>query len=241
MKIYIGHDEREQRAYDVAVSSLRLSRACCEPPEPLIASRLAAHGLLTRLSDHRGGQDYDIVSNALKSTRFAVSRFLVPILCQERYALFTDCDIVFVRDPHEMLDELGINRGKAIYVVKHNHRPTGEWKMVNQRQTQYPRKNWSSVMLFDCHHPANLRLTLHDVNHRPGRDLHAFYWLNDDEIGTLRPKWNWLVNEQMCPDELGIAHFTNGGPWIDGWHGAEHDSIWLEAEARSKAPTPSAP
>ncbi len=232
MKIYIGYDEREQLAYDVAVDSLQ--RVAPDlTPEPLIASKLAAQGLLTRPSDHRGGQDYDFVSNAPKSTRFAVSRFLVPILCQSGLAMFTDCDVVFLRDPRETAAEVGgERRTKAVYVVKHNYQPTREWKMVNQKQTVYPRKNWSSVMLFDCEHPANKRLTLHDINNRPGRDLHAFYWLHDSEIGDLKPKWNWLVNEQLCPDELGIAHFTNGGPWIEGWAGAPHDDIWSRASAK---------
>jgi hypothetical protein len=227
VKIYIGHDEREQAAYDVAVRSLaRVNPALI--PEPLIASKLAAQGLLMRPSDHRGGQDYDFVSNAPKSTRFAVSRFLVPILCQSGWALFTDCDVVFLRDPEEMFEGIDMSAA-AVYVVKHNHVPKQQYKMVNQVQLPYFRKNWSSVMLFNCDHPANHRLTLHDVNHRPGRDLHAFYWLHDNEIGALKPKWNWLVNEQRCPDELGIAHFTNGGPWLEGWHGAEHDDIWLNA------------
>jgi hypothetical protein len=227
VKIYIGHDEREQEAFDVACKSL-LKVSPAANPEMLAAGKLAAQGLLTRTSDHRGGQDYDFVSNAPKSTRFAVSRFLVPILCQDGYALFTDCDVVFLQDPKLMLDE--IEPGKAVYVVKHAHVPTAQYKMVNQLQTVYPRKNWSSVMLFDCNHPANRRLTLHDINYRPGRDLHAFYWLHDSEIGTLHRKWNWLVNEQLCPDTGPyIAHFTNGGPWIEGWHGAPYDNIWLEA------------
>jgi hypothetical protein len=103
--------------------------------------------------------------------------------------------------------------------------------MVNQQQTIYPRKNWSSVMLFNCNHPANRRLTLHDINNRPGRDLHAFYWLHDEEIGTLNPRWNWLVNEQERPLDVAIAHFTNGGPWIAGWIPAPFDDLWLEAQA----------
>jgi hypothetical protein len=225
MRILIGYDEREAEAARTALKSLhRVSRL---PVELLDAEKLAAHGLLNRISDHRGGQDFDLVSNAKKSTRFAISRFLTPILAQEGYCLFADCDVVFLRNPEEMLRE--IEPGKAVYVVKHDYTPSTQWKMVNQSQAVYPRKNWSSVMLFDCHHPANRRLTLWDVNNRPGRDLHRFYWLHDDEIGDLSPSWNWLVGEQPKPDNLGIAHFTLGGPWIPGWKGAEHDDLWVEA------------
>lgn len=167
---------------------------------------------------------YDLPSNAPFSTEFATSRFLTPILAQSGWALFADCDVVFLRNVRDMLRE--IEPGKAVYVVKHwNH--GGGTKMDGKEQTVYRRKNWSSVMLFDCDHPANRRLTIEDVNRRPGRDLHAFYWLNDDEIGELDPAWNWLVNVEKQPAHTGIAHFTLGGPWFSDWKPAPNDEIWL--------------
>jgi len=84
-------------------------------------------------------------------------------------------------------------------------------------------------MLFNCAHPANRRLSLQDVNERPGRDLHSFYWLADSEIGELPDAWNWLVNVREKPAEPKLAHFTLGGPFSVGWPGAPHDEIWLEA------------
>ncbi len=224
MKIYIGYEAREQAAVDVALGTLK--RVSGLEAELLRSDRLADAGLLSRISDHRG-QHYDLVSNAPKSTSFAVSRFLTPLLCQQGWALFTDCDVVFMRDPREMLDE--IEPGKAVYVVKHAYEPVGQWKMDSQVQTVYARKNWSSVSLFNCEHLANRRLSLHDVNTRPGRDLHRFYWLADDEIGALNPEWNWLVGETPKPQNLAIAHFTNGGLFTPGWKGAPHDEIWREA------------
>jgi len=118
---------------------------------------------------------------------------------------------------------------KAVMVVKHDHRQEG-MKMDNQPQQSYPRKNWSSVMLFNCNHSANRRLTVEDVNRRPGRDLHRFYWLHDDEIGELPPEWNWLVGVQPKPKHPKIAHYTLGGPWLPGWRPQEHDDLWLEAK-----------
>jgi hypothetical protein len=227
LKIYIGYDPREHEASVAAVKSLnKVTRGEIEA-EFLCLPRLYASGLLTRIRDERGGQDYDLVSNAHYSTRFNISRFLTPILCQQGFALFTDCDIIFMRDPREMLDE--IQHKHAINVVQHAHRPTRMVKMMGQSQVAYERKNWSSVMLFNCDHSANRRLTLWDVNHRPRESLHTFYWLNDSEIGELNPAWNWLVNEQPKPDNLGIAHFTNGGPFNEDWPGAEHDDLWLKA------------
>ena len=220
MKVYIGYDSSEDEAYKVAVKTLAAHSAIV--PEPLEINRLSATGLMNRSVDNRG-QKYDLPSGAPCSTEFAASRFLVPIICQTGWALFTDCDVVFLADPAELMK--WADPGKAVYVVKHKHDGAGT-KMGGMVQTAYPRKNWSSVMLFNCDHPANRRLSLRDVNERPGRDLHAFYWLHDSEIGELPAEWNWLVNVNETPEQPKIAHFTNGGPWIGGWHPAPHDAIW---------------
>lgn len=224
MKIFIGHDSREQAAFDVAVRSLQARRWDAEAIA-LRLDRLAGTGLLRRCMDARG-RLYDLPSNAECSTEFAISRFLVPILCQSGWALFVDCDVVFLADPMELLKLA--DPTKAVMVVKHQQQGGG-LKMDGQVQTQYPRKNWSSVVLWNCDHPANRRLSLQDVNERPGRDLHAFYWLADSEIGELPREWNWLVNVEPMPEHPKIAHFTLGGPWLPTWKGAEHDELWLRA------------
>lgn len=223
MQLYIGYDHREHAAYEVARKSL----AACSSlvPIPLNSELLAAKGLLRRPVDTRG-QVYDLPSNAPASTEFAISRFLVPILCQRGWALFTDCDVVFLADPRELLAQA--DPGRAVMVVQHEHDGAEGLKMDGCVQTQYRRKNWSSVMLFNCDHPANRRLSLQDVNERPGRDLHGFYWLADSEIGELPAAWNWLVGVQKKPAAPKIAHFTLGGPWIPGWSPALHDEVWLE-------------
>lgn len=224
MKVYIGYDEREHKAAAACLKSLiDITRGEVEP-EFLSLASLRSRGLLTRPVDQRTLQEYDLVSNAHYSTRFNIARFLVPVICQGGMALFVDCDTIFVRDPREMLREAPSRL--PVYVVKHAHEPTRSVKMMEQYQNDYPRKNWSSVMLFNCDHAANRRLSLWDVNNRTRQELHGFYWLHDEEIGSLAPAWNWLVNEQPKPDNLGIAHFTNGGPFNDGWPGAEHDDLW---------------
>lgn len=233
MKVYIGYDPTEDRAAQVAAHSLR--EASGITAEFLKQDILRDKGLLTRLEDTRGHR-FDLVSGATCSTQFSNSRFLTPLLAQGGPALFVDCDMVFYTDPNNIFSEIGGMYGeKAVWVVKHNHVPTETTKMMGQMQTKYNRKNWSSVMLFNCDHPANRRLSLQDVNSRPGRDLHAFYWLADDEIGELDPRWNWLVNVQPKPTDVAIAHFTLGGPFNSGWAGAEHDALWLAAEQRMLA------
>ena len=235
MRVFIGWDDREARAGQVAAKSLREVTGGAIEPEFLRADKLAAQGLLTRSVDQRGSQWYDMASNAPVSTAFGCSRFLTPILAQGEWALFVDADMVFLRDPRELLAEAKAQAyPSAVYVVKHRHEPAELYKMVNQQQTVYPRKNWSSVVLFNAAHPANLRLSLRDVNERPGRDLHAFYWLADSEIGTLDAKWNWLVDVQPRPADVGIAHLTMGGPYLPGWRGGSFDAEWLATEARLK-------
>lgn len=221
MRVFIGYDQREAEAYRVAVKSLKAVSPRADVT-PLDVDRLAAFGLLRRHVDRRG-QMYDLTSNAPQSTDFAVSRFLVPHLAQTGWALFTDCDVVFL-SPIEHLFALADPR-YAVMVVKHEQAGGGT-KMDGQAQTSYARKNWSSVCLFNADHPANRRLSLQDVNERPGRDLHAFYWLHDSEIGELPAEWNWLAGVQPPPVSPAIAHFTLGGPWLPNWPGAEHDEIW---------------
>lgn len=226
MRVFIGVDPAEERAAAVAAKSLRQVSGI--EAEFLRADKMRAQGLFTRVEDARG-QRYDFASQAPCSTEFSNLRFLTPLLAQEGLVLFCDCDVVFLRDPREMLSE--IRPGKAVYVVRHDYTPSGQYKMVTQKQTTYPLKNASSVALFDASHPANLRLNLYAVNNMPGRWLHAFSWLHGDEIGYLDPAWNWLVDETPRPANLGIAHMTLGGEWLPGWKGGSFDAEWLAAEA----------
>lgn len=228
MRVYIGFDGSEARAYDVAVSSLR--RRASAPVEviPLRADRLASTGLLRRPTDTRDGI-YDLISNARASTEFAISRFIVPHLGQSGFVLFCDCDVLFMADVAELFALADARY--AVQLVKHHHRPTSDTKMVTATQTAYGRKNWSSVMLWNCDHPANQRLSLGEVNARRGLELHQFYWLHDSEIGELPAGWNWLVNEMEQPAGAKLAHFTNGGPWLPGWEPRPHDELWLAEEA----------
>lgn len=229
MKVYIGHDQREQVAYDVAEHSLRSYRWDCEVI-PLKSDRLYDYGLLRRPTDRRG-QLYDIPSGANASTDFAISRFLVPHLCQEGWALFVDCDVVFMADVLELFKLA--DPTKAVQVVQHAPLQGTATKMDGQAQAVYGRKNWSSVMLFNCDHHANRRLSLQDVNERPGRDLHRFYWLADNEIGVLPAEWNWLVNVQDKPRAPKLAHFTLGTPNLtDALRDSEHSEIWWDAYRR---------
>lgn len=220
LRIYIGHDAREQAAYDVAALSAR-SFGC--EVTPLYEDRLRMSGMLTRPTDTRG-QTFDFNSGAPQATSFAIARFFVPLLVHSGWCLFVDCDVVFLRDPNELL-ELA-DPQYAVMVVKHAPMKLNDTKMDGQAQTGYPRKLWSSVCLWNVDHLANKRLNLQMLNQWPGRDLHAFLWLADNEIGELPPEFNWLVGMQAKPVSPAIAHFTLGTPNMAGHEQDEHADIW---------------
>lgn len=221
LRTYIGYEERERRSFNVA---MRTAAARGFSPQPLREDVLRTSGILTRPTDRRG-QTWDLNSNAPQATAFAVARFGTPLLAHTGWALFTDCDMVFIRHAHELMALA--NPRYAVMVVKHEVGNVDGTKMDAQVQTSYPRKLWSSVMLWNCDHAANKRLNLAMLNAWPGRDLHAFGWLHDDEIGALPAEWNWLVGMQPMPVRPAIAHYTLGTPEL--LPDCPHADIWKRA------------
>jgi hypothetical protein len=249
LRVYIGWDPREIEAYEVAKRSLIRRSSRPVSIAPLVLADLELAGLMRRpirrlpkgkpmivqdgrverrvVTSAQSLQMWDEISSAPMATQFANSRFLVPLLARTGWALFVDCDVVFLRDPVELFALA--DPDKAVMCVQHGKLEESGTKMDGQIQTVYSRKNWSSVMLFNCDHPKNKGLTLDLINKRPGRDLHRFCWLDDQDIGELPPEWNWLVNVQPRPADPKLAHFTLGGPWLPNWLRASHDDVWLGA------------
>lgn len=200
VRVFIGFDARETIAFHVASQSIHHHSSLPVSITPLKLEQLARF--------------YHRPRDPLQATDFAFSRFLTPALCGfEGWALFVDCDVLF-RDDIAALWELRDER-YAVQVVQHSHVPREERKFLGQPQTIYPRKNWSSLMLFN-----NVRckaLTPEYVATASGLDLHRFRWLeSDDEIGALPPRWNHLVDYDPEKDGEKAAnlHFTHGGPWF---------------------------
>lgn len=222
--IYLGYDPREDEAFQVARESIRKRT---QNPLTIYPLRLKHLGMLTRPIEFRNGQMWCPISDAPMSTEFAISRFCVPFLQSRGWALFADCDILC----WENIDNLFAlaDPNYAVLVVKHEQKTGDDTKMDGQIQTFYRRKNWSSVVLWNLDHPANARLTLDILNTWPGRDLHAFGWLKDDEIGELPQKWNWLINATKGePKQEGIWHFTLGGGWFAGKTLDAYDEEWMK-------------
>jgi lipopolysaccharide biosynthesis glycosyltransferase len=172
---------------------------------------------------------WDLESDAPQSTEFARSRFCVPHIQRRGWALFADSDILCLTDIAELFALA--DEKYAVMVVKHQHDSGDEIKMDGQVQTFYKRKNWSSVILWNCSHPAHYRLTKMRLNMWPGRDLHAFKWLQDDEIGELPPEWNHLVDVQE-PIDAKILHYTLGTPNLAGYENCGFNDLWLEEQCQ---------
>lgn len=236
MDLYIGYDRREEEAYRIACSSAAQRSSQPIAVHKLDARELYDQCLLWRPVEHRGGRMRDHLSDAPQTTEFATSRFLVPFIQKTGWALFVDCDVVFMADVAELF-ALADPR-YAVMCVQHPPLLAEGEKMDGQPQVPYSRKNWSSVMLFNCDHRAHRMLSVQMVNAARGKWLHNFGWLCDDEIGALPAEWNWLVGVQPKPESPKIAHLTLGGPWLAGWQGAEHDDIWFRAREEAKRAAP---
>lgn len=222
--IFIGYDPRETAAFAVARHSIRRHFCVRLPVFGLVLSTLQEVGLYRRPIERRGDQMWDVISEAPMSTEFSNSRFLVPHLADDGWAMYCDGDILARVNVARIFDDL--DPAKAIYCVKHRHEPIDEIKMDGRLQTRYPRKNWSSVMVWNVNHPANKKLTIEVINSAPGRDLHRFFWLDDDLIGELDPSWNCLVGVTDPAIDPKIAHFTNGCPDMPGFKDVIYADEW---------------
>lgn len=233
--IFIGFDPREAAAYAVCRHSLERNAAVysIDSINGLVLEDLQDRGLYTRPMRWRkvppslGLVMWDVISEAPMSTQHANARFLVPHLAQAGWAMFCDGDMLFRADVGEIFDDL--DDTKAIYCVKHKYEPKNKEKMDGQINQAYHRKNWSSFMIFNCDHPATKKLTVEMVNSVPGRDLHRFCWIEDDDwIGALDPAWNYLVGDSKIEGEPKCVHFTSGVPDMRGFETVEYADEWRD-------------
>lgn len=222
--IYIGFDPRETSAFAVCRQSINKQLTHHIPVNGIVLEEMRESGLYWRQTEMRGNVMWDVISDAPMSTEFAISRFLTPHLARTGWALFMDCDMMARTNFNRVFDVA--DDKFAVMCVKHKYNPAESTKMDGQVQTQYARKNWSSFVLFNCDHPSNKKLTVDLINTVPGRDLHRFCWLEDNEIGELESGWNWLVGEQPEPFPVRNIHWTQGGPWFNGYNDVPYADVW---------------
>jgi hypothetical protein len=216
IRVFIGFDPREASAFSVLAHSIHVRASVPVSVAPLMLSQLAPIFSRER--------------NSLQSTDFAFTRFLTPYLSgYEGWSLFTDCDMLVLDD----VAKLWALRDEryAVMVVKHDHRPRESVKFLGQPQTAYPKKNWSSVMLFNN---ARCRvLTPEYVNTATGLELHQFKWLPDEAlIGALPGRWNHLVGYDPPSRDVSLVHYTLGGPYFEEYRNCEYAEEWRRERDR---------
>jgi len=215
MKIFIGYDSREKIASDICQLSIQKN-----------SSKSFQINLLDQ-KELRNTKIYNRPIDLLSSTEFTFTRFLVPYLTNYAgWAIFCDCDFLWIDDITKLF-ELRDERF-AVMCVQHDYRPTKNLKMDNKNQYHYPRKNWSSMVLWNCGHIENKKLTTELVNKATGKYLHRFGWLEDKYIGKISHEWNWLVGWYNEPDDgkPKALHFTEGGPWFKNHQNNKYSDLW---------------
>ncbi len=215
-KVFVGYDSREDIAWEVCRHSLFRHANRDLAVVPIKQDVVRELGLYTRPLDARS------------STEFSITRFLTPYLhAQPGWAIFCDCDFLFNVDIAQVFE--GLDASKAVYCVQHDYTPAHSVKMDGKQQAAYPRKNWSSFMLFNCDHPDVRALTPDVVNNASPAFLHRFEWVRDaDGIGALDLDWNFLVGEYAKPARTPrVLHYTVGGPWFDDWRDCDYADLWL--------------
>ncbi|MCC6532788.1 MAG: glycosyltransferase [Burkholderiales bacterium] len=216
IRVFLGFDPREAVAYNVLAHSIQARASCPVAIVPLALSQL--RGVLSR------------ERHPLQSTDFSFSRFLTPYLSDfAGWSIFMDCDML-VLDDVATLYALRDER-YAVMVVKHEHTPRERVKFLDQPQSAYEKKNWSSVMLFNN---ARCRsLTPEYVNTASGLELHQFKWLPDDAlIGELPHAWNHLVGYDPPRPGRSLVHYTLGGPYFDEYRDCEYAGEWFAERDR---------
>ena len=210
INIFIGYDHREAIAYHVCANSIIRHSS-----KPISITPLALKNMQDYQETHTDG-----------SNQFIYSRFLVPHLMEYKgWALFMDGDML-VRDDIEKLWALRDNT-KAVMVVKHDYKTKMTEKYLGAKNEDYPRKNWSSVILWNCNHVANKVVTPEFIETATGAQLHRFTWLADELVGELPKVWNWLPDEFGANQDAKLLHYTLGTPSFhdfattpmgDEWH-----------------------
>ena len=207
LKVMIGYDPNESVAYHVLSHSI-LSRSSV----PVSITPICLNYFKGHKKDPKA------------STEFSLTRFLTPMLAgYQGKALFLDCDMLVTCDISELFDFCG---DKSVYVVKHDYTPKSDKKFLDNDQHKYPKKNWSSVMLFNT--DKCKKLTNDFVLNSSPSVLHQFKWCHSSEIGELGLEWNHLVGEYDPNPDAKIIHFTNGIPPFKGMGRQEHARHWRD-------------
>ena len=214
--IFIGYDENEIVAFHALCHSIIKNATKPVRISPIYKKHL---------NDIHKRPLEDKQSNA-----FSFTRFLTPYLNNfEGHAIYMDCDMMIRADIFEIF--LDLNKNSAVSVVKHDYIPKTTKKYLNNNQYNYSRKNWSSLIVWNCAHTKNRRLTPKFIDEATGLFLHSFNWLQAKEIGELDIKWNWLVGEYKDPPiDTKNIHWTLGGPYFSEFIDSDFAEEWISVK-----------
>jgi lipopolysaccharide biosynthesis glycosyltransferase len=215
MNIHIGYDSAQDIAYSVCRHSI-IKNTC---NKDICIRKISC--------DNVAG--YNRPHDPLASTPFTYARFYIPFVNDYKgCSIFCDGDFLFLDDIQKLSDQF--DPQYAVQVVKHDYTPSNAVKMNDKPQSIYPRKNWSSLILWNNEHPKNRILDCNLLNNATGSFLHRFQWLDDADIGEISYEWNWLVGWYTATNAIlpKALHFTEGGPWLDGYKNCEYSDIWFD-------------
>ena len=208
--VFVGYDPREAIAYHTCVNSIIRNSS-----QPVAIVPVALSLFRDYAETHTDG-----------SNQFIYTRFLVPHLMDYTgHAIFIDGDMIVRGDIAELWNLRDVY--KDVQVVKHDYKTRMPVKYLGAKNEDYPRKNWSSVILWNCNSFPNRALTPEFVQQSTGSELHRFSWIDDERIGELPPEWNWLPDEYGINKDAKLLHYTLGTPCFqefadtpqgDEWH-----------------------
>ena len=211
INIFIGYDTKETVAYHVCSNSI-----IRQSTQPVSIVPLA----LTLLDDYTE-------THTDASNEFVYSRFLVPHLMDYNgWAVFIDGDMILQDDISNLWNLR--DDSKAVMVVKHDYKTKMPIKYFGAKNEDYPRKNWSSVILWNCNHPAHKILSPEFIQQSTGQYLHRFGWLTDTDIGELPIEWNWLADEYGVNNNAKLIHYTLGTPCFEEFADTPMGELWHE-------------
>ena len=208
--VYIGYDPREAIAYHTCANSIIRNSS-----RPVAIVPVALNLFKDYSETHTDG-----------SNHFIYTRFLVPwLMSWQGWAIFIDGDMIVRGDIAELWEMR--NMSCDVMVVKHDYKTKMKEKYLGAKNEDYPRKNWSSVILWNCNSFPNRKLTPEFIQRSTGSELHRFTWIDDERVGELPKEWNWLPDEYGPNANAKLLHYTLGTPCFhefattpqsDEWH-----------------------
>ena len=215
INMVVGFDQRESIAYHTFTQSILDKSSLPVSFTPLAINTLKGY--------HE--------THAEKSNDFVYSRFLTPYLnAFSGWAIFADGDMICQADIKELWDLR--DESRAVLVVKHDYKTKAQKKYLGNINMDYPKKNWSSLILWNCAHPKHKILTPDFISNQTGKFLHRFSWLEDEDIGDIPKDWNWLAIEYPENKNAKLIHYTLGTPCFKEYWDCDMSDIWHANQKR---------